>query len=389
MGKYLNSPMTYMACEETIRNPYFVDKSKGLEEILAVGTNYNKYLCITRPRRFGKTVMANALAAFLSTGLDGKKLFGSLGISTSPLYDQYRNQCQTVHISFNEMPRRCASYDQYITWIESLLIADLKKEYPQIPMNEENAVWDIFTDIFLETGNRFVFILDEWDYIFHQDFVSDQDKSSYLSFLRNLLKDKSYVLLAYMTGILPIAKYSSGSELNMFWEYTMINEERFNDSFGFTEQEVDALYERYLARTPSPRLTRKSLRDWYNGYHTFGGERVYNPRSVVAALSNNNLGNYWTSSGPYDEIYYYIRENTADVRNDLALMVSGEAVPCRIQEYAATSMRLKTREEIFSAMVVYGFLSYHAGKLSIPNKELMRQFEAMLRKEPALGYNNE
>lgn len=63
MGKYLNSPMTYMACEETIRNPYFVDKSKSPEEILAIGTNYNKYLCITGPRRFGKTVMANALAA--------------------------------------------------------------------------------------------------------------------------------------------------------------------------------------------------------------------------------------------------------------------------------------------------------------------------------------
>lgn len=386
MGKYLNSPMTYMACEEMIRNPYFVDKSKGLEEILTVGTHYNQYLCITRPRRFGKTVMANMLAAFLSTGLDGKKLFDPLMIGGSPICSQYQNQCQTICISFNEMPRRCTSYDQYISRIESQLIADLKKEYPQIPLDEQNAVWDIFTDICLETGSKFVFILDEWDYIFHQDFVSDGDKASYLSFLRNLLKDKSYVLLAYMTGILPISKYSSGSELNMFWEYTMINEERFSENFGFTEQEVDELYERYLTRTPSPRLTRESLRDWYDGYHTFGGERVYNPRSVVAALSNNNLGNYWTSSGPYDEIYYYIRNNIADVRNDLAMMVSGEKVPCRIQEYAATAMNLETREEIFSAMVVYGFLSYDSGKLSIPNRELMGQFETMLRKEKDLGY---
>lgn len=386
MGRYLNSPMAYTVCEKIFRNPYFVDKSKGMEEILTVGTNYNQYLCITRPRRFGKTVMANMLAAYLSVGLDGKRLFGSLEISRSPLCAQYRNQCQTIYISFNEMPRRCSSYDHYITWIEAQLITDLKKEYSQIPIDADHAVWDIFTDIFLETGRQFVFILDEWDYIFHQGFVSDRDKVSYLSFLRNLLKDKPYVLLAYMTGILPIAKYSSGSELNMFWEYTMINEERFNGSFGFTEQEVDDLYKRYLAQTPSPRLTRESLREWYDGYHTFGGERVYNPRSVVAALSNNNLGNYWTSSGPYDEIYYYVRENVADVRNDLAFMVSGEAVPCRIQEYAATSMRLETREEIFSAMVVYGFLSYDGGKLSIPNKELMRQFESMLQKEQSLGY---
>lgn len=101
-----------------------------------------------------------------------------------------------------------------------------------------------------------------------------------------------------MTGILPIAKYASGSELNMLWEYTMINEERFSGSFGFTEKEVDMLYERYLARTKTPRLTREGLKGWYDGYYTFGGERVYDPRSVVAALSNNNLGNYWTSLRP-------------------------------------------------------------------------------------------
>lgn len=101
---------------------------------------------------------------------------------------------------------------------------------------------------------------------------------------------------------------------------------------------------------------------------------MYNPRSVVMALSNSNLGNYWTSSGPYDEIFYYIENNIDAVRDDLARMVSGVAVPVRIREYAATSQNLRTREEIFSAMVVYGFLSYKDGKVSIPNKELMESF---------------
>lgn len=98
---------------------------------------------------------------------------------------------------------------------------------------------------------------------------------------------------------------------------------------------------------------------------------MYNPRSVVAALLNNNLGNYWTSSGPYDEIFYYIEKNVDDVRDDLALMVAGKAVPAKVREYAATSMNLSTRDEIFSAMVVYGFLSYDNGCVYIPNKELM------------------
>ena len=133
-------------------------------------------------------------------------------------------------------------------------------------------------------------------------------------------------------------------------------------------------------------MTREGLRTWYNGYHTQTGDRVYNPRSVVAALTNNNLGNYWTSSGPYDEIFYYVRENTDAVRETLALLVSGVPVPAKVHEYAATSMELKTRDEILSAMVVYGFLNYENGCVSIPNKELMERFADMLQREPSLGY---
>ena len=65
------------------------------------------------------------------------------------------------------------------------------------------------------------------DCIFHKDFITDEDKKKYISFLSSLLKDKAYVLLSYMTGILPIAKYSSGSELNMFAEYKMCIRDRW------------------------------------------------------------------------------------------------------------------------------------------------------------------
>ena len=206
------------------------------------------------------------------------------------------------------------------------------------------------------------------------------------SFLSNLLKDHGYVELSYMTGILPIAKYSSGSELNMFLEYTMASEEKFNEYFGFTESEIDDLFAKYLKICEIPAITREQLRLWYDGYATKAGERMYNPRSVVTALSNNNIGNYWTSSGPYDEIFYYIKNNVADVKSDLALMVAGEAVQAKVREYAAASMNLSTKNEIFSAMVVYGFLSYENGKVRIPNKELMEKFDEMLQKEESLGY---
>lgn len=229
-------------------------------------------------------------------------------------------------------------------------------------------------------------MLDEWDFIFHKSFVTEQDKKEYIDFISSLLKDQPYVELAYMTGVLPIAKYSSGSELNMFYEYTMASEERFSEYFGFLEAEVDELYEKYCFRTENPKVLRENLRIWYDGYHTVSGRRVYNPRSVVMALINNQLGNYWTSSGPYEEIFYYVRNNVDEVRDLLALMVSGVPVRVKVKEYAASSMNLATKEEIISAMVVYGFLSSENGFVSIPNKELLEKFEEMLLKEPSISF---
>lgn len=387
MGVYLNSTSAYTLYKDEALKPYFVDKSQMLEQLFPLVKRGNNHICFTRPRRFGKTVMANMVASFFSRGCDAGDVFRNLEISKNPEYGEYRNQFSVIHMSLNDIGGKCASYGEYIDRIQQRLARDLKREYPDVPLDGEMDVVDILVDIYTENPSaRFIFVLDEWDFIFHQDFVTESDRKAYLQFLRSLLKDRPYVLLAYMTGILPIAKYSSGSELNMFVEFTMAKSPEFSDYFGFTEAEVLMLHERYMNLCREPRITMEGLRSWYNGYHTASGERVYNPRSVVLALRFNDLGNYWTSAGPYDEIYYYIEHNVDDVREDLALMVSGTAVPARIQEYAATSMNLQTRDEIFSAMVVYGFLSYEKGYVSIPNQELMEKFADMLKKEPSLGY---
>ncbi|MDO4292758.1 MAG: AAA family ATPase [Eubacteriales bacterium] len=388
MGIYLNGRTAYTLYRGEAQQPYFVDKSGLLEELFPMVSAGNRHICITRPRRFGKTVMANMVSAFFSEAVDAAELFGTLAVSHVPGYESHRNRYPVIHISMNELPKNCSSYEQYIGRIEEILLKDLEREYPGIPVEDGMTVWDALMELYAdEPDTGFIFVLDEWDFIFHQDFVTERQRREYLSFLRNLLKDKPYVRLTYMTGILPIAKYSSGSELNMVAEYTMASEERFSGYFGFTEAEVDRLFKRYQRRGYEPEnVSREGLRYWYDGYHTRAGERMYNPRSVVMALTNNNLGNYWTSAGPYDEIFYYIENNVDAVRDDLALMVSGLAVPARIQEYAATAQEKRTRNEIFSAMVVYGFLSYENGKVSIPNKELMDQFDHMLQKEPSLGY---
>jgi hypothetical protein len=389
MGRYLNSMSGYDGYKEMCGSFYFVDKSLILEEMISKIGTVEKYICITRPRRFGKSVMANMIAAFFSKGCDAGNIFDGLKIAKKNGYRENRNQHNVIFISWNELPRRCKSYEQYVERIEARLKKDLIQSFPEVEIDREDAVWDILNDIYQsDNKNRFIFIFDEWDFIFHRDFVTDVDKKEYIDFLSNLLKDKPYVKFAYMTGILPIAKYSSGSELNMFMEYTMATKVKYSECFGFTEEEVDVLYERYLKNTLKPAVSREGLRLWYNGYQTQAGIRIYNPRSVVCALSDNQLSSYWTSSGPYDEIYYYIRYNVDAVREDLALMVSGIAVPAKVSEYAATSMNLTTRDEILSAMVVYGFLSYENGCVSIPNKELMDKFGDMLFKEASLGYVN-
>ena len=373
MGRYLNSSTSYVLYKGQTEQPYFVDKSQMLSELFPFLDSGNTHICITRPRRFGKTVMANMITAFLGKKQDSDSIFKSLKISQNNLYNKYRNKYNVISIDFSKMPRDCDSYTDYIDRIETNLIRDLRKEYPQIEIYEDDSAADVLETIFEECDQqRFVFVLDEWDFIFHKDFVTEENKKQYVLFLSNLLKDRSYVQLTYMTGILPIAKYSSGSELNMFWEYTMASEAKYNEYFGFTDSEVDQLYEKYTRNTREIHISREDLKEWYDGYTTKSGERMYNPKSVVLALTNNNIGNYWTSSGPYDEIFYYIRQNIDDVQNDLALMISGEAVTAKIQEYAAVSMNLTTKNEIFSAMIVYGFLSYEDGKVRIPNRELMK-----------------
>ncbi|MDO5396953.1 MAG: AAA family ATPase [bacterium] len=383
---FLNIKEPYINYAEISKTKYFVDKSAVIDEIWDTADTC-KYICITRPRRFGKTVTANMLAAFFGKAYDSREIFEGLKISESKIYKEHLNKHDIIYIDFSRIPNKCKTYDEYIERIYRGLKNDLLNEYPELHCEENAALGDILSDAFEMNGNKkFIFILDEWDAVFHMNFLTETDKNEYLLFIKSLLKDRAYVELAYMTGVLPIAKYSSGSELNMFSEYSMTIKTKFSEYFGFTDGEVDGLYEKFLRFTKKPGFSREDIAEWYDGYHTAGGERMYNPRSVVLALRDNQLADYWTSSGPYDEIFYYIKNNIDAVRDDMALMVSGERIRVKIQNYAAAAMELKTREQIYSAMVVYGLLTYEAGKVFIPNKELMIKFSGMLQEHESLGY---
>ena len=387
MGMFLNSIVPFESYKDIARTRFFVDKTPMIDEILSsVILDGQKYLCFTRPRRFGKSVMANMIGAFFERSVEGKDVFGSLKIADSDNYQNHLNRHDIIYIDFSRMPRNCNSYEYYISRIQDGINKDLQEAFPELSLSDEWAVWDNLQFIFEKLKARFIFVIDEWDAIFHKDFITEAHRKKYTEFLRNLLNEQGYVEFVYMTGVLPIAKYSDGSELNMFQEYSIATRVKFCEYFGFLDSEVDDLYGRYLKTVRNPQISRDDLRSWYDGYYTKGGERVYNPRSVICALTDNELANYWTSSGTYDSVFSYIKDNISKVQDDITVLYAGGRVPSDIQEYAASSMRLETKDEIYSSMVVYGLLTYKDGAVSIPNRELMDSFSVMMKRERSLGY---
>ena len=242
MGMFLNNIVPAERYKTIVRTRFFVDKTLMIAEMISSSSvDGQRYFCITRPRRFGKSVMADMIAAFFGRTAKSGSVFQNLNILRAENYQsniskdhilEYFNKYDMIYIDFSEVPEKCSSYDEYITRILEGLRADLREAFPEFISNRK-SVWDIMTDIFQKTKQKFVFVMDEWDAIFHMPFISDKDKQEFLRFLKALLKDKAYVEIAYMTGVLPIAKYSSGSEINMFKEYDMATSEVYSEYFGF------------------------------------------------------------------------------------------------------------------------------------------------------------
>ena len=378
MSIYLNTNKPLENYKDLYRSRYFIDKSLIIDRLNEVIETSDKYICITRPRRFGKSSVADMLGAYYSKGLNSKEIFDNLNISKVQSYKEYLNKYNVISISLNKLPNKIGSYDEYISLIQETIKDDIKTTYPHIEFKSFYTI----SDMLFATQEKFIFILDEWDYIFSNNLF-EENQNDYLEFLRNLLKDQPYVALCYMTGVLPIKKYSSGSALNMFDEYTFLKDRIFGEYFGFTEEEVIEICNK------NGKMNFKELESWYNGYFTATEIKIYNPRSVVKALQNNYCDSYWTNTGEMNEVAEYLKYNILDIREDVIEMVSGEEIDIIInEEFRAGQGVPRNKEEIYSAMIVLGFLSYYDGYLKIPNRELMKEFEKALKDE-SFGYVSE
>lgn len=282
---YLNTDTAYVLFEKALNSEIYVDKSLMIEEISSKINTGDNCICITRPRRFGKTMNANMLGAFYTKGMDSRSLFANLAIAGTAPYEKDMNQYHVFYIDFSRRPDFCPDYETYLTSILKKIRKDLETAYPSLQSEEYDGV----SEMLCATGESFIFILDEWDSVFYEEYMGDKEKSHYLKFLKGLLKDQPYVALAYMTGVLPIVKYSSVSELNMFAEYNFINDNVFDRYFGFREDEVRRLCEEHQT------VSFEEIKQWYDGYYASDGTSLFNPYSVNMTLARGVCLKYFQS----------------------------------------------------------------------------------------------
>ena len=288
MGSYLNPGSK--GFQESLNSEIYMDKTGLIEKTNAVLNTRQKFLCVSRPRRFGKSMAADMLAAYYDRGEDSSSLFASLKISGAASYHVHLNQYDVIKVNMQEFLSMTHDMDDMLAMLQKYLVFDLVEHFGDIRFRDENNLIQVMKDIYAKTKRSFVILIDEWDCLF-REYQQDQNaQKKYLDFLRAWLKDKDYVALAYMTGILPIKKYGSHSALNMFTEYSMTDPGDMAEYFGFTEQEVSDLCKKY-------QMSFDEAKQWYDGYdliaHHQSGDRyysMYSPKSVVEAMLRHKLG---------------------------------------------------------------------------------------------------
>ena len=372
MGIYLNP--TNQNFYEAVNKEIYVDKSLLIERIEHLKEKVNKYLCISRPRRFGKITDANMLVAYYSKGCDSSQIFNRLKISQTELYQKHLNQHNVIHINMQDFLSKTHDIDKMLILLTKLIFRDIKKVYQDIEYFDINDLIQVLEDVYAEVNERFIFVIDEWDCIFREYKNNKEAQSQYLDFLRNLLKDKPYVSLCYMTGILPIKKYGTHSALNMFKEVSILNPTPLEEFMGFTEKEVQDLCLKYD-------MDYEKMKDWYDGYKMTDDLSVYNHRSVVYALMDRKYENYWSATETYEALRVYIDMNYDGLKDDIVKLLAGEHVAVQTTSFQNDMTTFDTKDDVLTLLIHLGYLGYNSSNQTcyIPNKEVIDSFVNSIR----------
>ena len=374
MGSYLN-PGNF-SFRGSLRSKIYVDKSELIAKTNEVLYTEQKYICVSRPRRFGKSMAANMLAAYYDRSENTEELFQNLSISKDRSYKENLNQYDVIKINMQEFLSMSETVEEMLQMLKDYLVSDFKEAFREIQFRDEKNLIQVMKDVFSYTRCPFVILIDEWDCLFREYKQNKEAQKKYLDFLRAWLKDKDYVALAYMTGILPIKKYGSHSALNMFTEYSMTNPREMAEYFGFTEVEVKKLCERFHRNF-------EETRAWYDGYElvTVDGEEkicysMYSPKSVVDVMLSGVFDNYWNQTETYEALKSYIKLNFDGLKDAIIRMLAGERVQVNIGTFSNDMTSFQGKDDVLTLLIHLGYLSYHwpDKTVTIPNKEVSQEY---------------
>ncbi|MCD7867707.1 MAG: ATP-binding protein [Clostridiales bacterium] len=360
---------------ETIRNSVYVDKTGLIDYVNSTINTPQKLTCFSRPRRFGKSFAAKMLCAYYDKSCDSRALFEGLEIAERDSFEKHLNKYNVIYLDITWFISTTYDLDCVVKDIQSSVIFELKKKFTDFVGLEEGSLPRVLASISGNTKDKFIIIIDEWDALFREAKNNEKLQKEYVKLLRGLFKggtvtDES-VAAAYMTGILPIKKYGTESALTDFQEYTMTGPAKLARYVGFTESETKYLCEKY-------QMNFEDIQAWYDGYSFSRIRHIYNPNSVMNALRNEEIQNYWTKTESFESLRNYIEENFDGLKDAIVMMLGGQSVEIDISTFQNDIISYNNRDDVLTLLVHLGYLAYdQMGKrVYIPNREVTEVFQS-------------
>ena len=369
MGIYLNPNNDNF--KKITRAEIYVDKTMMISVLNGFMETAREYVCVSRPRRFGKTIAGNMLSAYYSKGCDSRGLFAPYKISGDKSFESNLNKLNVIQIDMNSEYRNVQETDKLLDDLQDSIRAEFPEQFPDITFNESDTVGKCILKAYSQKGEKFVIIIDEYDVLVRES-VSEKLFDQYLSFLNGLFKSNTLrpaIALAYITGILPVVRDRIQSKLNNFDEYTILDASELAEFIGFTAPEVQALCNQYG-------VDYEECRRWYDGYRQHGFE-IYNPESVVKCIQKKSFDNFWSKTSTYAVIVDRIQANFDGTRDSVIRMLADESVDVDTGMYMNTMTEFHGKDDVFTYLIHLGYLSYdeEEGTCRIPNKEVQQEWK--------------
>ncbi len=386
MGIYVNP--NNVNFQEALNSSIYVDKSMLIAEINKLVKTRKKYVCVSRARRFGKSMAEDMLSAYFSKGCDSRTLFADLKIAKDSSFEKYLNKLNVIKFDLNAFYSN-RTKDEIVSQVDSAkrnivpifteaICKELNQQFPDAGISESDSVADALLKIYAKTSEQFVIIIDEYDVLIRER-VADSVFDSYLSFLNAMFKNADLspaIALAYITGILPIVRDKVQSKLNMFDEFTMRDSWSLAEFVGFTADEVQALCDKYS-------VDFEECKRWYDGYNINGIE-TYSPESIVSTIRRKYFQSYWTQTGSYEALQNFILMNFDGISDDVKTMIAGGRVHVNVDSYLNTMTDFHSKDDVFTYLVHLGYLAYNRDEQQcyIPNREVRDQWILSVRPAP-------